>query len=45
MINIIVIYVYTYTVGVGYLCYYTKSDAKPRMSVNNKDILQLSTVI
>ena len=37
---------YSYvTVGVEYLCYYTESEAKPRTSVNNKDILQLSTVI
>ena len=33
---------YSYvTVEVGYLCYYTESEVKLRMSVNNKDILQL----
>ena len=33
---------YSYiTAGVGYLCYYTESEAEPRTSVNNKDILRL----
>ena len=36
---------YSYiTVGVAYLCFYTKSEAKPETNVNNKDILQLATV-
>ena len=45
MHTLYVIVIYIYTVGVGYLCYYTESEAKPRISVNNKDILQLATVI